>query len=189
MLFAFCIFIILRNLTSLKRLIYCYRNLVECLFTICIAYFSLILNNGVTIYFWRVFVCFLCVFFSVWHFSVLHGHSVFSSPPHRPMTTDFEGFLSQILFITSLVWRGPWLGIEPGTSRTRCQHSTTRLSRRRYFWRVISQLLHVLTNIIMPFTQGSNSWIWTCLCHIYTYSCSVWMLIRLKTLKTKCLGR
>jgi len=21
-------------------------------------------------------------------------------------------------FITSLVWRGPWLGIEPGTSRT-----------------------------------------------------------------------
>ena len=36
-----------------------------------------------------------------------------------------------IFIITSLVWRGPWLGIEPGTSRTRCQHSTTRLSRRR----------------------------------------------------------
>ena len=35
------------------------------------------------------------------------------------------------IFITSLVWRGPWLGIEPGTSSTRCQHSTTRLSRRR----------------------------------------------------------
>ena len=28
----------------------------------------------------------------------------------------------------SLVWRGPWLGIEPGSSRTRSQHSTTRLS-------------------------------------------------------------
>ena len=26
------------------------------------------------------------------------------------------------IFITSLVWRGPWLGIEPGTSRTRSQH-------------------------------------------------------------------
>ena len=26
---------------------------------------------------------------------------------------------------------GPWLGIEPGTSRTRSQYSTTRLSRRR----------------------------------------------------------
>ena len=26
----------------------------------------------------------------------------------------------------------PWLGIEPGTSRTRSQHYTTRLSRRRY---------------------------------------------------------
>ena len=36
------------------------------------------------------------------------------------------------IFITSLVWRGPWLGIEPGTSHTRSHHSTTRLSRRRY---------------------------------------------------------
>ena len=36
------------------------------------------------------------------------------------------------IFITSLVWRGPWLGIEPGTSGTRSQHYTTRLSRRRY---------------------------------------------------------
>ena len=35
------------------------------------------------------------------------------------------------IFIMSLVWRGPWLGIEPGTSRIRSQHSTTRLSRRR----------------------------------------------------------
>ena len=35
------------------------------------------------------------------------------------------------ILITSLVWRGPWLGIEPGTSRTRSQHWTTRLSRRR----------------------------------------------------------
>ena len=34
------------------------------------------------------------------------------------------------IFITSLVWRGPRLGIEPGASRTRGQHSTTRLSRR-----------------------------------------------------------
>ena len=36
------------------------------------------------------------------------------------------------IFITSLVWRGSWLGIEPGTSCTRSQHYTTRLSRRRY---------------------------------------------------------
>ena len=35
------------------------------------------------------------------------------------------------IFITSLVWRGPWLGIERGTSRTRSQHYTTRLSRRK----------------------------------------------------------
>ena len=35
------------------------------------------------------------------------------------------------IFITSLVWRGPWLGIEPGTSCSRSQHYTTRLLRRR----------------------------------------------------------
>ena len=86
--------------------------------------------------------------------SVLRGHSVSSSPPQRPMTSDFEGFSipdfihhiycpvlifmskSQYFpfwmlsakqgnhwyhFGTSLVWRGPWLGIEPGTSRSRSQ--------------------------------------------------------------------
>ena len=31
-------------------------------------------------------------FFSVRLLSVLRGHSVFSSPPQRPMTSDFEGF-------------------------------------------------------------------------------------------------
>ena len=103
------------------------------------------------------------LFFSVRLLSVLCGHSGFSSPPQWPMTSDFEGYLYQILsitlfsylnswerasispfhcwvlykgttgtiFITYFVWRGPWLGIEPGTSRTRSQHSTTRLSRRR----------------------------------------------------------
>ena len=88
---------------------------------------------------------------------------VFSSPPQRPMTSDFEGFSIPdfihyiyfpilileketvfpfsmfsakqgnyvvAIFITSLLWRGPWVGIEPGTSRTRWLHSTTRLSRR-----------------------------------------------------------
>ena len=97
-----------------------------------------------------MFCCFFNLFFSVRLLSVLRGHSDFSSPQQRPMTSDFEGFLYQILsftlfsylnlwvrasifplqcwvlnkgtsgtiFITSLVWRGPWLGIEPGTSRT-----------------------------------------------------------------------
>ena len=32
------------------------------------------------------------IFFSVRLLSVLSGHSVFSSPPQRPMTSDFEGF-------------------------------------------------------------------------------------------------
>ena len=38
------------------------------------------------------------------------------------------------IFVISLVWRGPWQGIEPWTSRTRSQHSTTRLSRRQWFY-------------------------------------------------------
>ena len=37
--------------------------------------------------------------------------------------------------ITSLVCRGPWLGIEPGTSRTRSQHyTTTHLNIVKYFY-------------------------------------------------------
>ena len=111
-------------------------------------------------------------FFSVRLSSFLCGHSVFPSPPQRPMNSDFEGFsipdfihyifiyfsylnssekasiftflcwvpnknTTGTIFIASLVWRGPWLGIEPGTSRTRSQHSTTRLSRKRYSCQVI----------------------------------------------------
>ena len=41
------------------------------------------------------------MFFLAFDFlSVPRGHSVFSSPPQRPMTSDFKGFLSQILSIT-----------------------------------------------------------------------------------------
>ena len=51
------------------------------------------------------------------------------------------------IFITSLGWRGPWLGIEPGITRTRCQHSTTRLSRRRLLeYLNTCSLYHVLTS-------------------------------------------
>ena len=43
---------------------------------------------------------YLFIYFLVFNFSVLRGHSFFSSPPQQPMTSDFEGFLSQILSIT-----------------------------------------------------------------------------------------
>ena len=43
------------------------------------------------------------LFFSVRLLSVLRDHSVFSSSPHGPMTSDFEGFLSQIVSITFFV--------------------------------------------------------------------------------------
>ena len=40
------------------------------------------------------------IIFPIRFLSVLRGHSVFSSPPQQPMTSDFEGFLYQILSIT-----------------------------------------------------------------------------------------
>ena len=65
-------------------------------------------------------------------FYPLHLFS-YSNSWERASISLFNGTmeLPGIIFITSLVWRSPWLGIIPGTSRTRCQHSTTRLSRRR----------------------------------------------------------
>ena len=48
------------------------------------------------------------VFFSVRLLSVLCGHSFLSSPPQRPMTSDFEGFLYQILSITLFSYLNSW---------------------------------------------------------------------------------
>ena len=130
-------------------------------------------------------------FFSVRLLSVLRGHSVFSSPPQRPMTSDFEGFsIADFIhyiyfpvlileknpvfpllrfnakqvnywydFITSLVWRGPWLGIEPGTSHTHSQHSTTMLSRRRYWYSYFSYQVQVSKNTV---SKANNSTKWNC---------------------------
>ena len=86
----------------------------------------------------------------------------FSSPPQRPLTSDFEGFLlsdpihytiflsyftrkcpyfpfqcwvlnkgtTGTIFITG--WRRPWLGIEPGTSRTRSQVRNKNSKTNKY---------------------------------------------------------
>ena len=55
-----------------------------------------------------VMTSFVSVFFSVRLLSVLRGHSFFSSPPQRPMTSDFEGFLYQILSITLFSYLNSW---------------------------------------------------------------------------------
>ena len=44
--------------------------------------------------------------FSGRHLSVLRGHSFFSSPPQRPMTSDFEGFLYN--YITLFSYLNSW---------------------------------------------------------------------------------
>ena len=79
-------------------------------------------------------------FFSIRLLSVLRGHSFFFIPTTTANDLSIFPIECSVLnkgtngtiFITSLVWRGPWLGIEPGTSRTQSQHSTIRLSRRRW---------------------------------------------------------
>ena len=55
-----------------------------------------------------VFCVFFVCFFSVRLLLVLHGRSFFSSPPQRPMTSDFEGFLYQILSIALFSYLNSW---------------------------------------------------------------------------------
>ena len=62
------------------------------------------------------------------------------------------------IFITSLVWRCPWLGIEPVTSRTRSQHSTTRLSRGRIHHMEEMLCLFVLDGLLNPCIFVSHIW-------------------------------
>ena len=62
----------------------------------------------------------------------LHFFSYLNSPESISLfNVECQTRKLLVPFITSLVWRGPWLGIEPWISRTRSQHSTTRLSKRR----------------------------------------------------------
>ena len=77
---------------------YSVRKEVMLLLTIDDISIMLLMNSDDT-----VIVRFFKMFFSVRLLSVLSGHSVFSSPPQRPMTSDFEGFLYQILSITFIV--------------------------------------------------------------------------------------
>ena len=69
--------------------------------------------------------------FSVRLLSVLRGHSCF----FIPTTTANDIRLRRIFyprFYPLHLFSSPWLGIEPGTSSTRYQDSTTRLSRIRW---------------------------------------------------------
>ena len=94
----------------------------------------------------------IILFFSVRLLAVLRGHSLFSSPSQRPMTSDFEGFsIHFIIFPILILEKEPvfpflMLSAKQGnywyhfynvfgmtqSSCTRSQHSTTRLSRRWY---------------------------------------------------------
>ena len=53
-------------------------------------------------------VSFYYIFLAFDFFSILRGHLFFSSPPQRPMTSDFEGFLYQILSITLFSYLNSW---------------------------------------------------------------------------------
>ena len=70
-----------------------------------------------------------------------------------------KGTIGTIL-IKSLVWRGPWLGIEPGTSRARSQHYTTRPSRRRYPFYLLSHMFPGQTNWLLIIIVLRIIWIY-----------------------------
>ena len=107
-------------------------------------------------------------FVSVRLLPVLRGHSFFSFPPQRPMTSDFKGFpisdfikynycsilrerarvfpfecsvlnkdTTGTIYITSLVWCGPWLGIEPGTTRDNDTRQVYKLVQRSHWYGVV----------------------------------------------------
>ena len=132
--------------------------------------------------------CYLHLDDSIYVYSF--SHSFFSSPPQRTMRSyplhvfsylnsweraSVFAFECSVLnkgttgtiFITSSVWCGPWLGIEPGTSRTRSQHYATRLSRRRLFLRWLEQfeLFHISICKACAVGRGrlviDKSWLWT----------------------------
>ena len=61
-------------------------------------------NSYVTLFTFQINeVCFMGFLFSV-----CLCHSGFSSPPQRPITSDFEGFLYQILSITLFSYLNSW---------------------------------------------------------------------------------
>ena len=132
------------------------------------------------------------IFFNVRLLSVLGDHSVFSSPPQRPMTSDFEGFsisyfIYDIYFPILILEKEPvfpfWMfsakqenywyhfynvfgtmrfltGDWNRDLRTRSQHSTTRLSRRRLIILVFISFLIDLQNISRDKHEHHNL-VWT----------------------------
>ena len=57
------------------------------------------------------------------------------------MLSAKQGNHSGTIVLTSLVWSDPWLGIEPGTSRTRSQYPTPRLYYIVYVFETICYLI------------------------------------------------
>ena len=93
---------------------------------------------------------------------------------------------SGTIFITSLVWHSPWLGIEPGTSCTRCLHYTTRLSRRRWpwiIWVTMNSWLWVTMNSWLWVTM--NSWLWVTMNSWLWVTMNSWLLKNIWPIKKR----
>ena len=73
-------------------------------------------------------------------FSVLRGHSVVSSSPQRPMTSDFEGFLYQILCITLFSYLNSWDRASISVFNVECQTRDHR-SIDRVLFAVVKRLM------------------------------------------------
>ena len=116
-------------------------------------------------FYWRKFL-----FYPLHLFSYLNSWERASMFPFE--CSALNNGTTGTIFITSLVWCGPWLGIEPRTSRTRSQHYTTRLSRRRsepsekemsqkvlYANKTNVNALYMYTNCYMKGLKSYLSWL------------------------------
>ena len=118
-------------------------------------------------------------FYSLHLFSYLNSWERASIFPFQCWVLN-KGTTGTIL-ITSLVWCGPWQEIEPGTSCTRSQHYTTRLSRNfeigRLECRVLTierystrLLFNALVYVIYSVVSGQCSYILTLRYDLFTLS-------------------
>ena len=139
------------HLTSAHMLLMFFLFLKPHSFTQSLSSIQFICNNILVYDTKKKIVTALSKQWDIFYLSVHHGHFLLYSchndqwpptlidfyPTFMSYLNSWERASISLFNVDLLLNKGttgtifPWLGIEPGTSYTQCQHSTTRLSRRR----------------------------------------------------------
>ena len=117
-----------------------------------------------------LFNCFILLyFFSVRLFLDFAWSFVFSSLPQQPMTSDFEGFLYQILSITLFACRNSW------------ERASDRFIKKMYNY-YDSILLHLLIKVVFVYIYYTYCEYEQCTCLQMKFYCSFCsLMIYIKT--------